>query len=106
MPGLLHRNINGIADDELDLIVVIAAVRSGSLDIGAGHHKGKAALGDADVVVEVAIAAAIKGLGEVAVVVADVQTDPDSVRYFETIIRRQIISAARVNCSARRLRYW
>ena len=59
MAGLLHRNINGIADDELDLIVVIAAVRSGSLDVSACHHKGKAALGDADVVVKVAIAAAI-----------------------------------------------
>ena len=91
MPELLHRDVHGIADDKLDLIVVIAAVRSGSLDIGAGHHKGKAALGNADVVVEVAIAAAIKGLGKVAVVVADVQAYADPVRHLEAIIRRQVI---------------
>ena len=95
-----HGDIICIANDELDLIVVIATISRRTLDVGRAHHKGETILGHANVVVVVATRGAVESFSKVAVVISHVKAYAYAVADFKAVVSRDVISASRVKILA------
>mgnify|MGYP005640993045 CR=1 FL=1 len=93
---MLHRNVYGVANDKLNLIVVVAPVSCRPLDIGRAHHKGETILSHADIVVIVASCGAIESFRKVTIVISHVKTNAYAIADFKAVICRDVVSAPRV----------
>ena len=82
----LHLDVDCVGHDELDLVIVVTAFRCSTFYIGVGDHEGKTALGNRHVVIVVPLGVTVERLGEIAVVVTNVQADANAVANLKAVV--------------------